>query len=263
LLVVFFTADEGRRERQKGNHVDHTREAVRRAIRNEDVAALVNRAFVPVAADFKLTRPLQRQLGGGIQANQVVIARPDLTVLDKLDVGRASNSTKLLEALEKSLAAWMGEIYARDVAPVLRDAEASPQKIKKALASALRFGVDEADEDVIALLGRERLDSGVRVAAFGALAKLSTDDAVRELMRQAESQPVAFKELQKCHPRALPTLVTYLDGEPVPEFLRAYRATCIVARARPKPDAFWPSASAEEREKEVERIKAIVAKKAP
>lgn len=260
LLVLFFSFDERRGHKARHNRPDRNREQVRNVFRDPGVASLVNQAFVPVAADFKLNGEIKKKLGSRITRNDVIIATPELKLLAKIDSGKKMTVANVREALESSLKQWGSEVYARDVRPVLSDPKATPTQLKRALAKLRTIGPDGADQDLVTLLGREKLDGGVRVLAFDALAELSTEDAVRELMKQAATYRPAAQALRKCRPRALRTLVTYLKGEPTPEFLLAYRSVAAITHTSAKSDEFWQKADAATRDKELSRIKEVAAK---
>lgn len=261
LLIFHFTFDEKRGERHETNRIDKNRQAGREIFRDPGIAALTNQGFVACAADFKRNKELIARLGGRITANDIVIARPDLTLLERIDTGKGMTAANVRAALERSLLKWAEERYDADVKPILLDPQARPDAQKKALQAVRNFGFDRADADVIALLGQEKLTAPVRTLALQTLAALSTEDAVKELMRQAETYPPAEQALRKCKPRALPVLSTYLGGEPTPTFLCAYRTICTLAKTASKSDEFWQSADAAAREKEIARVKELAAKK--
>lgn len=271
-LIIHFSADEGKKwqggrggdYRNKGNRVDMAREAVRKAFRDPRVAKLAAHC-VPVFADIKDKRnsEIRKKLGGQIRGNDVVFATPDLEKLEEINAGQM-NADAAFEVLERALAKWTAKLYARDVRPVLQDEEAPPAKLRAALqrlAEIVQVAPAGADQDVIALLGRDRLDGGVRGLAFDVLAKLSTEPAVHELMRQAEKYAPADKALRKCTRRSLKVLLTYLKDEQSHEFLRAYKTIAAITDARAQPDEFWKNASVEQRAAEINRIRTIAEKK--
>ncbi|MCC6358021.1 MAG: hypothetical protein IT450_04705 [Phycisphaerales bacterium] len=260
LLIFFFTSDEERREKQEGNRVDRTREDMRRAFSNPRIAPLVNRAFVPVAADFKTNAALKQRLGGRITPNDVIIARPDLTVLGRIEAGRQATVENIRAALQKALDAWISQAYNETVKPVLRDPAAKPGAQKKALNMARKMSLDSSDADVIALLDHPKLDGSVRILAYAALADLSTESAAKRLVKDATEFKDAEKALRRCDPAALPAIVEFLSDPAKPEFPIAYRAVVAITRSVGKDDGFWKSATDAERAKEVERIKEIAAR---
>lgn len=260
LLIFFFTSDEERRERQEGNRVDRTREAMRRAFSKPQIAPLVNRAFIPVAADFKTNKELKRKLGGRITANDVIITKPDLTVLGKIDAGRDASVENIRAALQKALDGWISQAYNETVAPILRDPDAKPPAQKKALNMARKMSLDSSDADIIALLDHPKLDGGVRTLAFSVLADLSTPAATKRLVKAAADFKEAEKALRRCDSGALPALVAFLSDQTKAEFLVAYRAIVAITKSVGKDDKFWTTADEADRAKEIERIKDIAEK---
>ncbi len=83
-------------------------------------------------------------------------------------------------------------------------------------------------------------------------------------MRQTGDSVPAKQALRKCKPAALTTLVAYLDSDASPDFLVAYHAAVALTGGggAAKPDAWWKSAAAEDRAKEISRIREIARKKA-
>ncbi|GMU84270.1 MAG: hypothetical protein AMXMBFR47_41400 [Planctomycetota bacterium] len=256
LLIFFFTFDEEGDERGRGNWVDRRREAVRRVFSTPAVASIVRRAFVPVAADYKLNFDLRWRLGR-VSPNEVVITQPDLTVLARIDARRPVTADSVRETLEECLDKWVREVYTRIVQPVLEDEEASPAALQKALALARKMSLKSSDDDVIALLDRKNLDARVRTLAFDVLAAISTESAVRTLVEHAARTDAAAKALTRCTAAALAVLSEYLDDPDAPEFLPAYRAVVAITRTPGKKDGFWISADDETQSAEIQRIREV------
>lgn len=256
LLIFFFTFDEDGDERGRGNWVDRRREAVRRVFSTPSVRSIVRRAFVPVAADYKLNFELRWRLGR-VSPNEVVITQPDLTVLARMDTRRTLTAESVRDTLEECVRKWIKEVYARVVRPVLEDEQATPASLRKALALARKMRLKTSDDDVIALLKREDLDAGVRTLALDVLARVSSEAAVRSLIEHAVRTDAAAKALTRCTTFALPVLSEYLDEPGAPEFLPAYRAIVAITRTPGRSDGFWTSADDEAQSEEIQRIREV------
>lgn len=256
LLILFFTQDEGRGEREEHNRTDRAREGVKTAFRNPAVGKLVGQLFVPVQADNKLNGPLKAKLGGRVRGNGVVIATPTLEVLDSLGPAEAGNVGKLRSSLEKCSEQWVKQIYERGPKESLTASDATQAKQKAALDWVRRQNYAAADVDILSLLGHDKLNENIRTYAYETLADLGTEKAIRGLVKEAcDNHPKARDAIRKTDLSALKILVTYLKGDPSCEFLVAYSVIATKTNAAPRNDEWWKSAAPDDRNKEIELIR--------
>jgi len=271
LLVIFFSWDEERRERDDRNRSDKMREGVREAFKDPEIRKLVDQAFICVQADFKQDKKLLAAMKGKPGRNDLVIVTPQGESLGSINVTGAPTKQAVAEkirgpikvALTQARDQLVTRIYDKEVRQVLSDLASKPAELKAALNIAKKLRTDSTEAEVIAVLAREKLDNGVRQLAYDVLVELSTPGAVKEMMKQAATVPAAEKMINKFDRKALPTLMEFLKGDASEEFLRAYYAVVSIARlqATSKPKTWWSEQDAAARSAEVQRIRGIIEKK--
>lgn len=259
LVLFWFTSDEGRGERQEGNHIDREREAVRRALNDKGVQALANQGFVIVQGNAKKDGKWMQELG--VDRLQVAICDPEKTFVKKLSHQDSKAAAKIIAVMEDGLKTHGKTIFKRKFQPALQNPAAKPNEIRATLNWLNQNLVEGADEDVAALLDREKLDGGVRAAAHALLSKYSTETAAKALLDDAVTNPAAEAALKKCKISAAPVLMANLSASPDAKSQVAYRSLAAICGAHAKAGEFWKTADEAARSAEIERIRSIAEKK--
>lgn len=259
--IIWFRNDENKGERQKGNVVDNNREAIVRALRDPAIEQRFGGSMLPIQANFKTDKELVKKYG--VKSLEMVVVAPDGQQLAKIGWPDSGNVAALAKRLANAERVYFKSVYQKDIQPVLRGEPPDPAKLGKALDALRKIDVIEADDDLIALLQSGKLDAGGRDKVFAALADLSTQSAVDELLRQSVDNKSAMESLSKCKPWAAPMLAEKLDGDATPKFLNAYRAAARICKLDPKPETFWTEKDADARNAEIRRIRAAASKAKP
>jgi hypothetical protein len=98
--------------------------------------------------------------------------------------------------------------------PVLGDTEAKPPALKRAVQLVGYFRLTAADQGLIELLDRPRLDRTLRGEVYDTLAALSTKTAIDKLFELAVAEDSrAAKALEKCTPLGAEHLLDQLSAD--------------------------------------------------
>jgi hypothetical protein len=153
------------------------------------------------------------------------------------------------------------KVYEASVKPTLENAEAKPAELRKALKMVDDLRMLYADESVVKLLEREKLEPGIRQMACDILGGLSTKAAVEKLMALAGSgDEVAVKALAKCTPAGAELMLADLQPDTQPFNYVAYKAAAQICRVQSvKPAKFFERASPRLKQEELERVRKLVA----
>ena len=194
---------------------------------------------------------------------EMVFTKPDGTLISTLSAAGIATKASLAQKMSLVLQAHREEYFRSEIEPVLTDESADIKDIQAALRQVADMRIKSADNLVIGILGREKLDARTYKAALDALAALSTKPAVDKLFELALQDPKLEKVLQECTPAGAEFLLDYIGGEDFDKHLVAYHAVTKICKvSRPKNDRFWSGPNERIKVEENERVREAVKKAA-
>jgi hypothetical protein len=232
----------------------------KQALSSPRVLRLAQR-FVPLRLSRSMHRDLLKGFGLPESANMMMsFVTPNGEVLGTLGAGGVAQVDSLAQKLAGAFDVYTKQLLDTEVKPKLANPEAKPAELKQALGLVQEFSIAAADEELIKLLERPRLDSSVRVMVCDTLAGLSTKTAINnllELYRGGDAS--AAKALEKCTPAGAELLLSELNAEAEPFDYSLYKAVTQSCGIRNiKPARFFEKGSAKLKEQELDRIRKLV-----
>lgn len=219
----------------------------RAALEDPTVVRLARR-FVPA----RIQHSQHRQLAQEWNAHNgwlIVFVDPEGRRMDSIDPsGAESMAGKMYQVLTQ----FNNALFLAELAPKLADEKTPAGEIQKILSEIESRMILIADQPLLKLLEREKLDPRLRGEIYNTLAVLSTQPAVDFLFERALEDKAAAAALERCTPDAAEKLMDkYLTDADAAKRLLTYKAVtkiCKIGNARP--DRFWegdnPSAKADE-----------------
>ncbi len=239
-------------------------QAQKRAMSDPRVHAIVNRSFVPLKLSRSANRDQLKDFGLSETANMMMsFVSPEGRVLGDISANGLTQADSLVQKLESVLEVYRKQIYETEIKPKLEDPKTPPDGLKGALSRIGSLRIAGADKDVLALLKREKLDAGVRTAAYDALGVLSTKAAVTALLEAARAgDGAATKALEKGTPAAAELLLEEISKEGAFDY-ELYRIIGKICQIRSMKDRkFFEKAKPDLQAKELDRVAEIVARQA-
>ncbi|MFO0839304.1 MAG: hypothetical protein U1D55_12370 [Phycisphaerae bacterium] len=245
----------------EGDRVDDVERDQKRAFSDNTVVDLSTR-FVPVRMSRSRYRDLLVRWGLSPSTNmEIVFTTPEGDKIDTLSPGGSSNARSLAQKMALVYRQYRNQYFEKKIKPVFEDEEAKPQALQNGLKRIREMLTLDADQAVVKLLGREKLDAGVKTAALETLATLSTRPAVKELLSRAADDVKASKVLPTCTPMAAEQMLDVLDGDDAEMKLVIYEAVTKICRIpNVKPAKFWENAPDRAKSEELQRVKQQVGK---
>jgi hypothetical protein len=206
-LMVYVLASNKYRD----DKLDHLQKA---ALEDPRVVRL-SRQFVPLRLSRSINRDVLGSFGLSESANmEMSFVTPDGQVLGNISAGGVAQPSSLAEKLTLVLRAYTKKVYENEVKPVLGDTEAKPPALKRAVQLVGYFRLTAADQGLIELLDRPRLDRTLRGEVYDTLAALSTKTAIDKLFELAVAEDSrAAKALEKCTPLGAEHLLDQLSAD--------------------------------------------------
>lgn len=146
-------------------------------------------------------------------------------------------------------------LFVSDVQPKLESADTPPRELRAALKMVDEFLMLAADQSLIRMLDREKLDPAVKRECIDLLARLSTPAAARDLLERAPRDKAAADALPRLTPQAALALLDALGGEDRVRHLLAYKALTRIAKIKdPRVDKFWEGEFGRLQREEIQRV---------
>ncbi|MCA9245189.1 MAG: hypothetical protein KDA32_14625 [Phycisphaerales bacterium] len=251
-----------------GRTADRDRDIERDQIRAFQDPRVIEMAkkFITVRMSRSVHRDLLRDWGVPDRATMwVVFADGQGRLLgDPLGATGVAVADSLAQRMALSFQAFRRTLFDEVLREKLTNAETSEADIRTALGLVEEDTITVADEIIVELLKREKLEDATRAKAVSALAKLSSKPAVEELFRLALAKDAAATErLGKITPTGAEYLLPELEGGKAAERIVAYTAVVASCKIKSrKPEEFWTSQPAKTQEAEIERVSKAVKKAA-
>lgn len=241
---------------------DDLKDAQRDAFRDPIVLAITERYFVPcrVSRNSNVLAEAERL---GLPTHfglYIAIVTPEGKLVDQIDPGSVATPELLAEKLTAASRKYRDSVYNETLKPVITDLRTAKAKVAEAVRTVWRMRIYSADQDIVALVARDDVKGEQRSRLYQMLAAFGTAPCVNALLDAAPKDKAAVAALSRAEPAALPTLVEAMpatEGEATPRQIAAYRGAALVSKVGAmKDDKFWTTATAQDREKELERVKA-------
>lgn len=248
---------------RSGDRPEDTERDQKRAFQDALVVELAKR-YIPVQMSRSRYREFLAKWGLGESANlDIVFVTPDGDRIDAISPNGAANASSLAQKMALVFRKYRGDMFEKELKPILEKEDAKPAEIKSALNTIDKFLILNADQSVIKLLSRGRLPKGIADDALGTLAVLSTKAAGAELFTRAQSDEKTMALLGKCTPTVAEDLVQYLTPDDHKKMILAYEAIGKICRIRDlKKDKFWDGKNEKLKKDELERVAKIAQRKA-
>jgi len=193
----------------------------------------------------------------------LAVVKPDGELVGVISPMQAANPQTLVEGLTDLFRKYRTGLFTGELGRMLEDPESQPQQIAHALRLIREFLIVEADESVARVLERDDLTDALKSDVYETLAVLSTKFSVTALLRRAEDDKLARRELRKCTPGGAEALLPGLDSDDPELAGDVYDAVVTICRVPdPKGAVFWTNASDEDKRREIERVEKRVAERA-
>lgn len=232
------------------------------AFRDPIVVAIADRYFVPVRV-ARNSRVLGEAEKLGLPTNfglYIALVTPTGKLLDQIDPGQVASPEALAIRLTDASRAYRASVYDDKLKPVLTNPESPKADLRRAVRAVWKMRIYSADTDVVGILQRSDLTPDERGRLYQLLAAFATPPCIGALLDAAPTDKAAATALSRAELEAIPTLLESLppdSGEVSARQILAYRTAAALARVRGvKDDAFWSSATPEDRAKELDRLKA-------
>ena len=249
-LMVYVQASE----RYRDDQIDREHS---RSFRNPVVVEKVHRNFVPLQLSRVRHRDKLEQFGFSQVANmEMTFVSPDGEILGRLSPQGIAQDESLLQKLSMITEIWGKKVYTTEVKPKLSDPETESKELIAALELVVQMRIKVAEQDVIKLLERPRLDARVRQSAYETLAELSTKPAVEKLLELAHGgDEKAAQALGKCTPIGAEFMLADLKADAAPFDYVTYKAITKICRiSKPKSERFFENARQRLKDNELERV---------
>jgi hypothetical protein len=177
-------------------------------------------------------------------------------VIDQMGPGEVAQPAVFLSRLNSAYGKFCDDLYEQEIRPLLEDPSVPKPKARLAAQTVYRLGIRKADGAIIGLLSRPDVQPHETARLYDLLASLGTQAAISELLDRAAEKPAATA-LTKAEPDALEWLLPELpnaEGEVTPRQLAAYAGAAKICRTGAKGAEWWASATAELRQKELDRV---------
>jgi len=231
------------------------------AFRDPIVVAIADRYFVPVRVP-RNSRVLGEAEKLGLPTNfglYIALVTPTGKLLDQIDPAKVASPEDLATRLVAASRAYRTSVYDEKLKPVLTNPNSSKADVRRAVRTIWKMRIYSADTDVVGILNRTDLTPQEKARLYQLLAAFGTAPCVNALLDAAPNDKAAATALTRAEPAAIPTLLESLppdSGEVSARQILAYRTAASLARIRAvKDDAFWTSATPEDRTKELERLR--------
>ncbi|MFQ5806734.1 MAG: hypothetical protein ACE5I3_09820 [Phycisphaerae bacterium] len=232
----------------------------KRAFRDPLVAELSSR-FVTVRLSRSRHRDLLEQWGLPPRTNlEIVFVTPAGEKIDTLAPQGVANADVLTRKMTLVFRHYRQQMFEQEIKPKLEDEETSDEDLRSALGLVAKFLILSADQSVVKVLEGQSLSATVRGAAYDTLAALSTSASVKALLERVTGDERAAAALTRCTPAAAEQMLAALDGEDPDQRLIVYRAVTRICRVHDvKADRFWQGRIESLKQKEIDRVRRIVA----
>jgi hypothetical protein len=235
----------------------------KRAFRDPLVVELASR-FVPVRLSRSRYRDLLTKWGLSPRTNlELVFSTPDGERIDTLSPLGVADPEVLARKMALVFQHYRKVLFDQELRPVLEDAETSERDLRAALRVIAEFSILSSDQHVIKLLEREALEAGMRGEVYDTLAALSTTKSVQALLEHAARHDQAVIALAHCTPDGAEQMLSKLSGEYPALRPLVYQAVTRICDIRDvKPERFWRGPHEWIKQKEIERVRELVTKRA-
>lgn len=240
-------------------------EAQDKSFRDVTVRGFVRQRFVPVR--LARSRAHQRMLSElGLPAGVglfLVAATPDGEFIGKVNPIVVGDAPRLVDALVQLFRRYRRELFNKELKPELTGERLSDSDARRALDVVQRFLIAQADETVAKLLERSALRDRVRQEAYETLSTLSTKVCVDALVKAAQDDEDARRELAQCTPAGAEYMLDALvsaGGQIRHDIYEAIVDICDIED--PKMRVFWKNADDKQRQKALQQIKERVRERA-
>lgn len=241
--------------------LDDLKDAQEDAFRDPIVVAIADRYFVPVRVSMN-SRALGEAEKLGLPTNfglYIALVTPTGKLLDQIDPGKVASPEELATRLVAASRAYRASVYDAKLKPILTNPESSKPDVRRAVRTLWKMRIYSADTDVVGILQRSDLTPQEQARLYQLLAAFGTAPCVNALLDASPNDKAAATALTRAEPAAIPALLEALppdSGEVSARQILAYRTAAALARIRGvKDDAFWTSATPEDRAKEIERLR--------
>lgn len=242
---------------------DDLEDAQEDCFRDPVVVGMIHKRFVPLRVNrnsrvIEEARKLNLPTGFGLYC---AVLTHDGRVIDQMGPGEVAQPPVFLARLNAAYGKFCDDLYESQIRPLLEDPAVPRSKARLAAQTVYRLGIRKADGAIIGLLSRPDLQPQETARIYDLLASLGTRTSIGELLERSAEKPAAAA-LMKAEPGALEWLIPELpgpDGEVSARQLAAYAAAAKICRTSAKGPDWWSSASAELRQKELERVRSKAA----
>lgn len=229
-----------------------------RALADPVVVRLVRERFVALRLRPSIvTETLFQQMNvTDATMSCVVVATPNGGLIGVIPGDKVAQAESLAKQLVQMYRAYRNNLFEETLKTTLESESAKSAEILEALDVIARLQIIEADQCVIQLLDREKLEGSVRRRAYRTLAALSTDRGIEALLKAAPDHEAAVEALQNGTPATAELLLSALDPKRPNRLIVGYEAVgkiCDLTGAKPR--AFWTEADEEQQLAELERTK--------
>lgn len=258
LPILFFIAPP------RGDDRGPTPEAPQ-VFRDPTVSRIILERFVPVrlrpsTASEVLLKQLQAAESPPFT---IVIAAPWGKRVDAIPASEVAEAKKLAERLTELFRKYRTVLFQRDFKATFEDPSAKLSDIVEALKAIQSLVIVEADEDAVALLGRDKLAADIREQVYVTLAALSTERSASVLLEAALRDEAAARALAKCTPAAAEALLPALQLEDRDRLILAYQAVTKICHVEDtRPQEFWSDSNKQVQLEEIDRVRQAVSQSA-
>ena len=244
---------------RSGDRQESTERSQKRAFRDKNVQSVARR-FVPIKLSRSRHRDLLKKWNLPPRTNlEIVFATPGGDYIDRLAPSGIGHADSFAGKMVLVFRQYRQNLYEAEIKAKLLGEKADVKSRRVAMNMIKEFLIVSADRDVLELLKDAELPAALRKQAYGVLAELSTDKAVKELFKLAAKDALAATALNKCTPDAAEALLEHLGGEIFEDHLRAYRAVTKICKVKSvKPDRFWSGKIERVKTDEVARVRELV-----
>lgn len=239
---------------------DKIENAQRAALADPRVTTLCQR-FVPLKLSRSQHRDILQDFGLPESANMMMsFVSPDGEKLGDLGASGVGQASSLAGKMRLVLQTYGKKLYDAEVKPALAKPDAKPDELKSALRMVTAFEMSAAEDSVLELLARPKLDAATKTLACEALAQLSSEKGVTGLLDLAHTgDKQAEKALEKCNPAGAEIMVAGLQKEGQPFDYVAYKAAAKICGIKnTKPEKYFETAKPQLRQQEIERVTRLV-----
>lgn len=217
--------------------------------------------YVPLRLSRSGDRDVLDQFHFSQTANLIInFVSPTGEELGTISAVGIGNVQSLAEKMLKVFETFTTRLFDAEIRPMLDDQNSTTGQLQDALQVVGRYRIERAENTLVGMLDRPRLDNTVRNAIYDVLAALSTPSSVDALLKLAQQGDArAGEALKKCTPVGAELLLRELDAdaEIFPYGIyEAVAASCNIRKT--KPERWFERVNAKLRQQEVDRVSQLV-----